>query len=78
MAIYYFNVREPSERIRDDEGTDLPNLDAACSYAIHCARDLMRETLRYGELSLGNAIEITDASGGISATVEFADAVTLL
>lgn len=77
MPRYYFHVREAGERILDEEGTDLPDLNAAGSYAVHCAGDILRGTVRSGELPLSHAFEITDADGELLLVLPFREAVNL-
>ena len=61
----------------DEEGRDLPNLDAARRVAVCEAREMMTETILKGRINLGHRIEIADEAGAIVATVTFKEAVTV-
>jgi len=55
MAIFYFNLRDGGAGVSDDEGTELPNLEAAKAYAADVARELIkcREAQKRDWLSFG-------------------------
>ena len=40
MPRYYFHIRNADDMARDEEGTDLPDLDSARKAALACAREL--------------------------------------
>lgn len=46
MARYYFHIREGGRRIPDDDGEELPNLEAARAEARLSAQDLIAECLK--------------------------------
>lgn len=73
---YYFDLHN-STSARDEEGQELPDLEAARGEAIRAARELMGEDIRNGALRLGHRIEIRDESGAETLTVNFGDAVTI-
>jgi hypothetical protein len=59
----------------DDEGLDLPDLQAARANGIKEAREMMIETVAEGWINLSHRIDIADESGAVLATVSFAEAV---
>ena len=61
----------------DEEGVDLPDLEAARDAAILNIRDVMKDELVKGHITLGHRVEIADERGTILATVFFRDAVTV-
>ena len=77
MPRFYFHLRNDLS-VDDEEGTELPDLDAAhrraTDYAIDMAAASVRERC---ELNLRHRIEVGDESGGIVLTVTFGDAVTV-
>jgi hypothetical protein len=65
MPRYYFHIRDGDTVIRDDEGTELPDFEAAQFEARMCARELIVECLRSGQEINGRKIEIADEGGAI-------------
>jgi hypothetical protein len=57
----------------DDEGLDVPDLDAAKQGAVHAAREMMCETLKHGHIVLHHQIEIADEQGATIDTIVFGD-----
>jgi hypothetical protein len=60
----------------DDEGLDLPDLDAAREQALESARELVCDAVHKGYLNLDHRIEIEDEKGG-RVTLTFRDAFTV-
>ena len=75
MTRYFFNLREYGRTIADDEGTLLPNVDAARDRAVVSARALMSADLVEGRLCLDCDIEVVDEVGRTAVKLPFADAV---
>ena len=74
MASYFFHIIETNRRLEDEEGEDLPSLEAA----IEQAEQIIREILQSEEATVDLAsirIEIADAAGAIQAEVGFDDAL---
>ena len=70
MPRYYFHVRDrDGDLSRDEEGQDLPNLDAARNEAISANREMLGERLLHGGSLNHRQIEIADASGEILTIV---------
>jgi hypothetical protein len=60
---YFFHIRDEAGLIRDEEGSDLPNLAAAYGEARQSARDLVADDMRRGVEVATRSIEIMDEAG---------------
>jgi uncharacterized protein YbcI len=78
MSRFYFSVITTAEKIVDEEGTELPDLDAARAEAIEDARTLMSDAILGGRDISDRSIEISNESGEVLMVVPFADAVSRL
>lgn len=76
MPRYFFHVFNDDITI-DDEGAELPDLDAARANAIKSARGLACHSISKGHLNLDHRIEITDEAGARRMTVTFREAFTI-
>lgn len=77
MPKFFFHVRDDMD-VPDDEGAELPDVDAARDYAARSARVLMCETLRQdGRITLHHQIDVEDEAGGLLASVPFREAVRI-
>ena len=74
---YHFNLREGGEYIVDEEGRDLPDLDAARAAAVEAARSLIATEALAGKLPIGAAIEVFDDWGSNVLNVPFREVVQL-
>jgi len=73
---YLFHIRNERGDAADDEGTDLPNDDAARAHAIHGIRSLLAaELCERGEISFNGRITVADADDQELFVVPFHDAV---
>ncbi|MBV9930847.1 MAG: hypothetical protein JO013_07870 [Alphaproteobacteria bacterium] len=63
MPRYYFHVHGPRDRLNDEEGVVLPDVEAAWYQAVRSARELIRADLRLGCGFEEQAIEIADDKG---------------
>jgi len=62
--------------VLDDEGIELPDLEAARAHAVRCARVTFAETAKdEGRVALHHRIDIADGQGAVLETVPFGDAV---
>ena len=77
MPRFFFNLIEDAV-IADDEGRDLPGVEAAHSEAVKSARDIACAELAEGQLHLNHRIEVTDAFGELLDTVRLGDVVEVL
>jgi hypothetical protein len=77
LARFFFHLHDDLD-VPDEEGADLPDLDAARVYACQSARSLMCGTLLDDcRISLDHCIDIEDEGGAILAVVRFSDAVRM-
>jgi hypothetical protein len=76
MPRYYFHVFNDAVAM-DDEGVDLPDLDAAREQALESARELVCDAVHKGHLNLEHRIEIEDEKGERVLTLTFRDAFTV-
>jgi hypothetical protein len=74
---YYFNLREGSDYISDEEGLDLPHRDAAFEAAIRGARGLLAAEVLQGRLSLSTIMEVRDDRGEQVFELPFSRAVSV-
>ena len=76
MPRYYFQIRDGNNLIRDEEGIELPSLEAARAEAILVTREAVRlATLRGERIGMHGVFEITDQSGQTVLTVNFETAL---
>ncbi len=75
MPRYFFHVRFGQTFARDDEGTELPDLEAAMMEARSSARDIAIDELRSERHVDGRQIEIADAEGLKLAVVAVRDVI---
>jgi len=73
MPHYYFHVREGSTLNRDNEGQDLPNVEAAREEAISIFREILGEKLLHGGSLNSCSIEISDETGRVVDVVNAKD-----
>jgi hypothetical protein len=77
MPTYYFHLHNDIDA-PDEEGKDLPDIDAARAYAEANAVGLMAATLKEtGRINLRHHIDIEDEHGKVLATVRFRDVVAI-
>lgn len=74
MPHYYFHLYNDIVSM-DEEGVDLPDLEAARANGIREAREMMLETVAEGRINFSHRIDIADESGAVVDTVTFAEAV---
>ena len=73
MPRYFFHVREGSTLNRDDEGQELPDVEAARREAIATGREILGEKLLHGGSLNGRSIEIADETGRVVDVVNARD-----
>jgi hypothetical protein len=66
---YYFHIRDGKELIRDEEGTELVDPDAAHAEALASARDLALDEIRSRNRVDGRIIEIVSEFGDTIETI---------
>lgn len=77
MPRYFFHIRADDIFIRDPDGSDLPNLDAARAEAGHSARHLLADLLKEGEVLDGQVFEISDEAGTVLERLPFRNVLRL-
>lgn len=77
MPQFFFHVRDGVSLISDPDGSCLPDVAAAQTEAILCARELMSQSIiRDGSLGIERRFEITDDQGNTIAIVPFREAIS--
>jgi hypothetical protein len=61
----------------DDEGVELPNLEAARLYALKGARDLIGEQVRHGYVVMSHWIDVLDEERTVVLRLPFRDAIDI-
>jgi hypothetical protein len=77
MPRFYFHVCNGNGFVEDEEGQELPDLDAARESAVRSARSIMADDVQRGMLDLSSFIEIEDSENRLVHTLGFGDAVDL-
>lgn len=77
MPCFYFHVCNGTGFVQDEEGQELPDLEAARAAAIKSARSIMASDVQRGALDLSSFIEIEDETSQRLHTLCFGDAVDL-
>lgn len=62
MRRYYFDLRHGDELAVDDEGVDLPNIDAVQKLAIRALADMAQDLI---DLPIPIAVEVRDEVGSV-------------
>jgi hypothetical protein len=73
MPVYYLNIREHEQIAADQEGIDLPDLEAAKAEAQASAREILADALKSNTKVDGKVIEIADETGTIVGSVTLRD-----
>ena len=77
MPLFYFHVCNGNGFTEDEEGQELPNVDAARLAAIRSARDIMAADVQRGFLDLSSFIEVEDSARKLVLSLSFQQAVDL-
>ncbi|MBB3444167.1 hypothetical protein [Rhizobium sp. BK379] len=75
--LFFFNIRSKNVEDVDQDGMDLPSLEAARSEARRSAREMVAEMILQEEHIDGMRFEITDEAGRLVATIRFRDVIRL-
>jgi len=75
---YFFNFRDQSELDPDEDGLELPDLDAAYLEAFEAAREMWGEAIREMRNPSRQQFEISDAAGRILLVVPFMEVLESL
>ena len=76
MSRYFFHLYNDIVSM-DEEGVDLPDLEAARANGIREAREMMLETVTQGRINFSHRIDIADESGAVVDSVLFGEAVAV-
>ena len=77
MTRYFFDLHNDVDAI-DEEGADLPDLQAARAHALGEARTMIKASVDdTGRIDLRHHIDIRDQSGAVLHVMRFEDAVTV-
>ncbi len=75
MPRFFFHIHNGSGETRDEEGLELPDLEAARLQAIEGIRSILKEEMGRGAIDFGGLIRITDHQDRHLLDVSFASAV---
>jgi hypothetical protein len=78
MPRYRFNIHNGIGFVEDEEGRDLPDLDAARTEAVKDIRSILVEDMEHGRIDLCGRIEVVGESGVAVLSVAFEEAVQIL
>lgn len=77
MAHYFFNFRNGTEYVEDEDGVDLADDDAAWAEAVAGLRDIFAGDILQGVLHIRSRIEVDDQNHQPVMSVGFDEAVRL-
>ena len=63
--------------VTDQEGTELPSLEAAREHALNNAREMACAEVLEGHLNLKHRIDVADEGGTVLFTLQFRDTVEI-
>jgi hypothetical protein len=73
---FFFHPRD-GERVRDDDGIELPDAEAARRAAIAGIRSIIADEVRKGRLRLGARLDVEDETGARLFSLSVQDAVSI-
>lgn len=76
MQTYFFHIVYDNGRIEDPEGSDFPDLEAACAEAKAIIRDLAAEHLTMGKPFALKCVRIGSQSGRVLREVSAAQGIS--
>jgi hypothetical protein len=77
MPLYFLDVYNRTGWSRDEEGMELPDLDAARAQAVVGIRSILQDEVGHGAIDFEGRVEILDAAHTLLATVGYREAVSL-
>jgi hypothetical protein len=77
MPRYYLHVCDGREFREDEEGQDMPSVDAAIAEARLRLRAVLAQELSGGTLNMASFVEIDDEAQQLVTTIQFLDAVEI-
>jgi hypothetical protein len=78
MARFYLHLHNSIGTVRDEEGVELSDLEAARNQAVRSVRSIIADEVQHGVLNLQGRVEIADATGSVLGVVRYRDAFELL
>lgn len=79
MPRYFVHLWDRSASVFDDEGLDLPDVEAALKHAIWCIRDVVSTCILTGQpVSLASYMTIRNSDGVELRRVYFREVITFL
>lgn len=75
MPRYHFNLHNGLGSVPDEQGRELPDLEAARDEALKAARSIIADEVLQGRLDLSGRLEVTDSVGVLLVTLSFGEAV---
>ena len=73
MPRFYFHICDAEGMSHDEEGSDLPDIDAARREAKASARDLITEYMKNRKPINGQTLQIADADGNVLEIMDLRD-----
>jgi hypothetical protein len=77
MPLYFLDVYNRTGCSRDEEGMELPDLDAARAQAVDGIRSILQDEVGHGAIDFEGRVEVRDENGTILATIVYREAVTV-
>ena len=77
MPRYFFHLHNDVDAL-DDEGRELPNVDAARRCAEEDARQMAGESARHGHIDRAHYVEVADDTGNSLFRVTFGEVVRII
>jgi hypothetical protein len=77
MPLYHFNLEDGTGLLPDEEGRELPDLEAARAESIKGARSIIAADVLEGRVDLRARIEIADEAGTTLLAVPFAEVIEI-
>jgi len=78
MTRYCLHVHCDNYVAEDEEGLDLPSVEAAKGEAVKGIRSILCDELMRGMLDLKGHIEVADETGSVVETIKFEEAVQIV
>lgn len=78
MATYFFDMTDVDERLIDEDGREIPNIEAVKSVAIGEARSIISHDAKEGVIDMRLSIAVRDEQGLEVHRLAFSDAVSAI
>ena len=75
---YFFHLKNRTGEVRDEEGSELPDVAAARARALESIRAILSHELQEGRIDLAGHVDVLEAGGRQVLHVEFGEAVEIL